>query len=187
MASVFANFLMAASRAQVASPFFKDDLEVLNYALTLEHLENQFYKQVNSSGKLQGSAARYLATIGAHEQAHVDAITAAISQAGGTPVKARKSYNFAALGDLNSQNGILTVSALLEATGVGAYNGAAREITSKAVLGVAGAIVAVEARHTGAVRALLNPNANPVPKAFEQVIKPQDVLNTVMPLLGPEG
>ncbi len=186
MASAFANFLTAASQAQAVAPFFKNDLEVLNYALTLEHLENQFYKQVNGSGKLQGNAARYLAIIGDHEQTHVDALTQAISQAGGTPVKARRSYNFAALGDLNTQNGILTVSALLETTGVGAYNGAAREITSKQILATAGSIVAVEARHTGVVRALLNPNASPAVD-FEKVLKPQDVLNTVTPLLGPEG
>ena len=57
-------------------------------------------------------------------------------------------------------------------TGVGAYNGAAREITNKTILGVAGSIVAIEARHTAIINALINPTANPVPKAFEAVTKP---------------
>ncbi|MDP9373506.1 MAG: ferritin-like domain-containing protein [Chloroflexota bacterium] len=194
MASPFASFLAAARATNTARvPFFANDLQVLNYALTLEHLENEFYKQVNASGRLQGNAAAYLRIIGQHEQTHVDTLTSAIQQAGGTPVRARRSYNFAALGDLSSQQGILTVALALEATGVGAYNGAGREIQSDAILAAAGSIVAVEARHTAAVKALLDPNGDPVdpagnpPDAFEQVLDPQTVLNTVTPILGPEA
>jgi hypothetical protein len=184
MTSAFGRFLAAT---QQQAPFFKNDLEVLNYALTLEHLEAEFYKLVVAGGKLQGNALRYLTVIRDHEVTHVVELTKAIQGAGGTPVKARKSYNFAALGDMNTQDGILKISEILEQTGVGAYNGAAREITNKAILGVAGAIVAVEARHTAIVRALINPNANPVPRSFELVTKPGDVLAAVGPLLGPEG
>lgn len=184
MTSAFGQFLAATNQQ---APYFKNDLEVLNYALTLEHLEAEFYKMVVAGGKLQGNALKYLTVIRDHEVTHVSALTSAITQAGGTPVKARKSYNFAALGDMNAQDGILKIAETLEMTGVGAYNGAAREITSKQVLAVAGSIVAVEARHTGLVRAIINPNANPVPKSFEAVTKPQDVLAIVGPLLGPES
>jgi hypothetical protein len=184
MTNAFGRFLAATNQL---APFFKNDLEVLNYALTLEHLEAEFYKMVVAGGKLQGNALKYLTVIRDHEVTHVNELTKAIQGAGGTPVKARRSYNFAALGDMNTQDGILKISEILEMTGVGAYNGAAREITNKAILGVAGSIVAVEARHTAIVRVLINPNGNPVPKSFEAVIKPQDVLNTVGPLLGPES
>lgn len=170
----------------MTAPFFKSDVEVLNYALTLEHLEAAFYTQVVAGGKLSGNALKYLTIIRDHEVAHVQAISQGLTQGGATPVKARASYNFAALGDLTTQAGILKIAALLEATGVGAYNGAAREITNKTILGVAGSIVAVEARHTGLINALVDPNANPVPKAFEAVTKPADVLAAVGPLLGPE-
>lgn len=181
-----ANALVGSRQAIAQAPFFKNDLDVLNYALTLEHLENEFYKQVNGSGKLQGNAASYLKFIGAHEQAHVDALTAAISKAGGTPVKARKSYNFAPLGDLNGMAGILKASETLEQTGVKAYDGAATEIVDKGILATAGTIVQIEARHVAIIRALLDPNGNPVPKAFEDTLSPQEVLNAVTPLLGPE-
>ncbi len=164
---------------------FENDLMVLNYALTLEHLESTFYKQVNASGKLQGNAAKYLAIIGAHEAAHVDALTKAITGAGGVPVKARKSYDFGKLGDLSTQAAILAVAATLEATGVAAYDGAAGEIASKAILGVAGQIVQVEARHTAIIRTLINPDANPVPKAFEDSLTPAQVFSAAGAVLGP--
>ncbi len=168
------------------APFFQNDAEVLNYALTLEHLEAAFYTQAVASGKLSGKNLAIFTIIRDHEIAHVNAISKGLTDAGATPVKARQSYDFAKLGDLSSEIGLLKIAAKLEATGVGAYNGAAREITSKAILGVAGSIVAVEARHTGQLNALLDPNANPVPNAFEAVLKPQDVLSAVTPILGPE-
>lgn len=184
MTSGFGRFLATTSAAY--APFFKDDAAVLNYALTLEHLEAAFYTMVVAGGKLSGNALKYLTIIRDHEVAHVTTLTQTLQQAGATPVKARKSYDFTKLGDMGTQDGILKIAAILEPTGVGAYNGAAREITSKAVLGAAGSIVAVEARHAAIINALINPAGNPVPKGFEAVTKPQDVLNAVAPVLGPE-
>jgi rubrerythrin len=169
----------------MAAPFFKDDLEVLNYALTLEHLEAAFYTQVYSAGVLTGDAAKYLKVIGDHETAHVSALTDAISKAGGTPVKARASYDFSPLGDLSTQQGVLMVAMALEGTGVKAYDGAAREISDKSILGVAGQIVQVEARHAGLVRTLVDPSKSPAPH-FEDIATPQQILDAVTPLLGPE-
>lgn len=167
------------------APYFKSDVEVLNYALTLEHLEAAFYTQAVASGRLTGKNLAVFTIIRDDEVAHVQAISQGLTQAGATPVKPRASYNFAALGDLNSEAGLLKIAALLEATGVAAYNGAAREITNKTILGVAGSIVAVEARHTGQLNALVDPNANPVPNAFEKATKPADILAAVTPVLGP--
>jgi rubrerythrin len=169
----------------MAAPFFKDDLEVLNYALTLEHLEAAFYTQVNGAGVLTGDAAKYLKVIGDHETAHVSALTDAISKAGGTPVKARASYDFSPLGDLSTQEGVLQVAMALEGTGVKAYDGAASEISDKSILGVAGQIVQVEARHAGLVRTLVDPSKSPAPH-FEDTATPQQILDAVTPLLGPE-
>jgi rubrerythrin len=196
MANQFASFL--AATAQVPQPFFKNDLEIANYALTLEHLENAFYKQVNGSGRLSGKAATYLQVVGRHEQEHVDFLTTFIRQAGGTPVAAARGYDFAKLGDLNSQAGILKVAEMLEQTGVLAYDGVAFEIKDKQILAAAGSIVAVEARHTAAIRTLLTaqqsptnagaatPSGNvdmPVPNAFEKVLRPQEVLAAVGPII----
>jgi rubrerythrin len=164
---------------------FANDLDVLNYALTLEHLEAAFYNQVNAAGVLTGNAAAYLRTIGDHENAHVEALTNAISAAGGTPVGARSSYNFDALGaDLSTQAGILTAAEVLERTGVGAYNGAATAIQNKDILSTAGGIVQVEANHHSIIRVLIDPNTSPT-DPFGPVLTPDEVLNAVTPLLGP--
>lgn len=171
----------------MAQAFFMDDLEILNYALTLEHLEAAFYVQINAAGVLTGDAASYFATIGEHETAHVTALTGAISGAGGTPVAARASYNFDALGDLSTADGILAAAEILEATGVAAYNGAGPEISDSSILSTAGAIVQTEANHVAIVRVLIDPDANPVPDAFPEAMAPQDVLDAVTPLLGPEA
>ena len=167
------------------APFFKSDVEVLNYALTLEHLEAAFYTMAVAGGKLTGNALKYLTIIRDDEVAHVQAISQGLTQGGATPAKPRASYTFAPLGDMSTQDGILKIAAVLEMTGVGAYNGAGRELTSKTILGVAGSIVAVEARHTGLINALLNPTGAPTPNgSFEKVLKPADVLAAVTPLLG---
>src|SRR3712207_5767141 len=105
------------------APFFKDDVEVLNYALTLEHLEAAFYTQAVASGRLTGKNLAVFTVIRDDEVAHVQAISQGLTQAGATPVKPRASYNFAALGDVNTEAGLLKIAALLEATGVAAYNG----------------------------------------------------------------
>jgi hypothetical protein len=72
----------------------------------------------------------------------------------------------------------------LEPTGVKAYDGAAREITDKLILAAAGSIVNIEARHASIIRALIDPNANPAPKPFEDTATPQQILDMIKPVLG---
>lgn len=90
----------------------RSDVDILNYALTLEHLENEFYKQhlekfderdfqrsdlLDEFGFGTRFTARdYIRDIQEHEQAHVDFLTTAIENAGGTPVTAASEYNFGA-------------------------------------------------------------------------------------------
>jgi len=70
--------------------------------------------------------------------------------------------------------------------GVMAYDGAAPDIQNKDYLTTAGSIVQVEARHAAVIRALMDPNSNPVPNAFEGTLTPPQVLDKVSPILGPE-
>ena len=62
------------------------DAEILNFALTLEYLEADFYNVKGKAVGLSGQAKRYAKEFGAEESAHVLALTAAIKQLGGKPV-----------------------------------------------------------------------------------------------------
>lgn len=72
------------------------DTTILNYALTLEHLEANFYETALSkfsehdfekAGLPKWARGRF-EQIATHEKAHVDFLSAAIGAAGGVPVLA---------------------------------------------------------------------------------------------------
>ncbi len=65
--------------------FGKGDLGIANYALTLEYLEAQFYKDAAESGMLKGKILELAKSFGANEQEHVDALIAMVKKAGGKP------------------------------------------------------------------------------------------------------
>lgn len=155
------------------------DLDILNFALTLEHLEATFYKEAVSSGKLTSYSRPILTAVRDHEIAHVDALTKAIRAAGGKPAEAQGRYNF---GDMGSERAILKTAEVLEGVGVGAYTGAAPLLTNKDYLAVAGSIEQVEARHHGALRWLND--ENPAQEAFGASFTVPEVKQKVAPILG---
>jgi hypothetical protein len=136
---------------------------VLNYALTLEYLEAEFYKRAVSTAGLipAGAAVGAFTTIRDHEIAHVAFLRAAIQGAGGTPV-AMPTFDFT--GGNGSNNGpyanvfsnydtLLAVSQAFEDTGVRAYKGQAGAlISNNDVLTAALRIHSVEARHAAHIR-----------------------------------
>ena len=154
------------------------DLDILNYALTLEYLESDFYKQGLSKAGLSGDAKMYAEKLGEDESAHVDALTSAIKDAGGTPV-AMPKFDFG--GAVTGQKAFLKTAQTLEDTGVSAYNGAAPMIKATAVLASAGSIVQIEARHASLIR-LLN-DKTPAPDAFDKALEQAAVLKAVKPFI----
>ncbi|MCJ1369636.1 hypothetical protein MMC20_000848 [Loxospora ochrophaea] len=131
------------------------DVDVLQYALTLEHLENVFYKgaieKFPESAFLAAnfSSAYYnnLKYIVHDEEQHVELLTSALTAAGATPVAACQ-YSF----PYTDPKSFVTLSSVLEGVGVSAYLGGAGLITSKAYLSVAASILVTEALHTAVQR-----------------------------------
>ncbi len=158
---------------------FQNDVEVLNYALTLEHFEAELYRVLVASGKLQGRDAQYITLFGQHEQAHVDAIIPVIRSLGGTPV-AKARYNFP---NPATREEVLDLLITVEETGINAYQGAAGFIQNKDILAAAGSIMQVEARHTALIRVLRG--VDPVPDAFTKSLTPAEVLKIVSPFILP--
>ncbi|MFC6975166.1 ferritin-like domain-containing protein [Halomicroarcula sp. GCM10025709] len=178
----------------------RSDIEILNYALTLEHLENEFYKEYLSefserdfqrSELLEDfgfgtrfTARDYIRDTQEHEQAHVDFLTTAISDNGGTPVGPAQEYDFAApLGkdDIETVEEFTAVAQVLESTGVDAYAGAAPEISNAAFIPPALEIHSVEANHAAFYRHLNG--ENPAPTAFNGAKSISTVLGIVDPII----
>jgi rubrerythrin len=151
------------------------DIGILNFALTLEYLEADFYTQAAKLG-LKGEYKALAKDFGANEQAHVDALIATIKKLGGKPVK---SPQFAF--GMKSQTDFEKLAVTLEDTGVSAYNGAAPMIESGEVLAAAGGIVQVEARHAAALRFLAG--MDPTKGPFDQPLEKAAVLKAVKPLI----
>ncbi len=102
-----------------AKPSAKQDRAILNYALTLEYLEAEFYKQAVASGALTGAALELGKVIAEHEAAHVKALKKALGRS------AVKSPTFAFGETVTNQDKFLATAFVLENTGVAAYLGQA--------------------------------------------------------------
>lgn len=156
------------------------DLDIANFALTLEHLEAAMYREMLATNILTGQEMEYFKSFGEHEAAHVTALTDTINAFGGTPVSAQDSYNFPAF---NNRGDILNFARTAEEIGVGAYQGAASAISNVDVLSAAASIVQVEARHAAIVRMMIDPNIA-VPAATTSSLTVDEVLEQVGPILG---
>ena len=155
------------------------DVDILQFALTLEHLESRMYKEMLAKNILTGKELSYFQNFGSAEAAHVDALASTLTQIGAQPVEAKETYNFPSF---NNRGDILNFAKLAEDTGVGAYQGAAAAIANKAYLAAAGSILQVEARHATVINILIG--KDPVPAAFTSSLTIQQVLDTVNPVLG---
>ncbi len=156
----------------VAAQDFESDVDVLNYALTLEHLEYAFYRdglEGFSADDFDEGVYDNLLLVRDHEGDHVDTLVSVITDLGGEPVE-EAEYDFG----YEDADGFLSVAAALENTGVSAYDGAGASLESVDLLNAAGTIVAVEARHASYLN--LVTGENPFPEAFETPLSPDEVL-----------
>jgi hypothetical protein len=169
--------------ASAVAPFVSNalaassDLDILNFALTLEYLETNFYQVKGQAVHLSGEAKTLAKLLGDEESEHVTALTGAIKKSGGKPVK-MPQFAF----PVTNQTGFLKLAYTLETVGVGAYNGAGPSLTSKALLAAAGSIVQIEARHAASIAVLTGAKITPN-GAFDRALTMQQVLAAAGPLI----
>lgn len=135
--------------------------DVLNFALTLEYLEDEFYKAgLNASGLIPSSDRVIFTQISKHETAHVGFLKTAL----GTSAVAKPTFDFTAGGAfpnaMTSYATFLALSQSFEDAGVRAYKGQAGNLVSdNNTLKAALQIHSVEARHASEVRRLRAANS----------------------------
>lgn len=134
-----------------------DIVGVLNFALTLEYLENEYYQIGNAqSGLIPSEAQPIYDQIAKHEQQHVAFLENTIDSLGGQKVD-RPNFDFTAGGmfdPFNNYDQFLILSQAFEDTGVRAYKGQAPALQGTVALRPALQIHSVEARHAAEVRRL---------------------------------
>lgn len=132
--------------------------DVLNFALTLEYLEDEFYKAalaVSGTTLIPSADRTIFLQISKHETAHVNFLKGAL----GASAIAKPSFDFTAGGTysnvFSNYQTFLTLSQAFEDTGVRAYKGQAGNLISdNDTLTAALQIHSVEARHASEVRRL---------------------------------
>lgn len=180
---------VAGSNAALAHDAESDDVsdvDVLNYALTLEHLEYAFYR--DGLKKFDEEALTGSETLGAfgdaitqdvhtnfadirdHEKAHVDTLTKVITDLGGEPVE-EDNYDFG----VSNADEFIAVAAVLENTGVSAYDGAIHLIGNADLLTAGATIATVEARHASYLNVLNG--EDPFPAAFDETKTMEEVID----------
>jgi serine-rich repeat adhesion-like glycoprotein len=174
--AVYGTFMVGPYVRKAFAMTGSSDVDILNFALTLEFLEASFYAEAKSRAKASGELKGLIALLAKDEQEHVEALTATIKSLGGKPV-AEPKFNF----DYSDTAGFLKLAQTFEDTGVSAYNGAGPAIKSKEVLAAAGSIVQVEARHAAAIR--LQNKEEPAPDAFDPALDEAQVLKAVEPFI----
>jgi hypothetical protein len=154
------------------------DIGILNYALTLEYLETEFYAKVLAAKLYKGKVGALLADFGHQEQTHVEALKGAVEKMGGTPA-ANPNGKF----PIENAKQVAELAYTVENLGAAAYLGQAPLIQSPAVLAVALSIHTVEARHAATFGTLVKKSLTP-DGAFAKPASMETVLAAVKPFLG---
>ncbi len=177
---VGATLVAAGTRTKFASAqAAQGDIDILNYALTLEFLEANFYKQGVDGGILSGRELALVTPIRDHEAAHVSMLSSTISDLGGQPVK-EPQFKYPA-GTFKDKATFLKTASTFEELGVVAYHGQVPNIESVDILAAAGSIAGVESRHAAILADLIG--GDPFPSPVENSKPMSFVLQQAKPFI----
>lgn len=148
--------LAATVTPRKAMAAHEDNADVLNFALLLEYLENEFYMMGLDTIVPKGTNdEKVFMQISKHEKQHVEFLQAAIKSIGGTPID-KPEFDFTAGGafmPFSDYEQFKVLSQAFEDTGVRAYKGqAANLIDNDTLLTAALQIHSIEARHAAKIR-----------------------------------
>ncbi|HLH14787.1 MAG TPA: ferritin-like domain-containing protein [Solirubrobacteraceae bacterium] len=166
-----------STRTAAAPTSGTGDVAILNYALTLEYLESNFYAKAVASRLFSGKDASMLETFGAQEHTHVEALKGAVQKMGATP-----AVDPGGKFPIESATQVAQLAYTVENLGAAAYLGQAAMIQSKEVLATALAIHSVEARHAATLATLVHKPITP-DGAFAKPDDMSTVLAAVKPFL----
>lgn len=174
--------LASASFAAAKGP--EEDVVILQYALTLEHLEAKFYKDALDKFSLADfKAAGYkavvpqrLAQIRDQEATHVATLSSVLTSLGQTPT-APCEYTF----PYETLDEFLGLAGVIEGVGVSAYLGKAPLIDNDGYLTAAASILAVEARHQAILSSYVK--KDPTPGPYDTPLQGSQVFSLVVPFL----
>ena len=175
--------LAMASREAFGQELPQDIVDVLTFALTLEHVEDAFYRSgLEADGLIPDEYVGIFNQIGKHEAAHV----AFLSTALGSAAIERPALDLTAGGQyadaLENFETYLTLSQTFEDLGVAAYKGQAGNlIDNDDILQAALQIHSVEARHAAIVRKI--GGKKPWDGAFDEPMTKEEVLAAATPFL----
>lgn len=161
----------------------QDIVDVLVFALTLEHIEDAFYRSgLDAPGLIPEQYVGIFNQIGKHEAAHVAYLTTAL----GSAAIARPALDLTAGGTyadaLTNFDTYLTLSQTFEDLGVAAYKGQAGVLApNDDILTVALQIHSVEARHAAIVRRIGGKKS--WDGAFDEPMTKEEVLAAAGPFL----
>ena len=155
------------------------DAGLMNYALVLESLETEFYSIALSRpyAGMPQSERRALQNLHDVELVHREFFRRAL----GRQAIAKPEFDFSRI-NFNERTSVLMAARDFESTGVAAYNGAANALRDPRILGVAGKIVSVEARHVALLSDLLWPGGTEfAPRALDSADGPRTILRKIDP------
>lgn len=166
----------SSSAGSASSQSASGDLGIVNYALTLEYLESQFYDKVAASGLFSGATLSMLKGFGAEEHEHVAALKATATKLGKPAAEPTGKF------PLQNAAQVAKLAATVENVGAAAYLGQAGAIQSKEILAAALSIHTIEARHAATLNTLVK--LSPTPNgAFAQPMTMSQVLAIVKPFI----